>query len=187
MREVEVKAHIRNEGELLEKLKGLGGVLGESVRQEDTVYVKEVGSLDIFLSNDHFLRIRKTPENVIFTLKYHPGRNTTAIDAMPIEHEVTVDKKEELEKMLRLLGFVPAVTIIKTRRTAHVGEYEVCIDEVEGLGSFIEVEKLLEHEEDTEPTLSEMRDLLATLGVATEDIGVKRYDVQVLEREYGSI
>ena len=187
MREVEVKAHIRDEETLLTKLAEVGGVLSTAITQEDTVYVKEVGSVDTFLSNDHFLRIRNTPEKVIFTLKYHPGRNTTAIDAMPIEHEVTIDKKAELEEMLKLLGFVPAVSITKTRKTAHVGEYEVCIDEVEGLGAFIEIEKLLEHEEDIEPTLSNMRDFLKTLGVDAKDIGVKRYDVQVLEREYGSI
>ena len=177
MREVEVKAHIRDEVELLERLSGQGGVLGEPVTQEDTVYVKEVGSMQLFLGNDHFLRIRKTPERVMFTLKYHPGRNTTNIDAMPIEHEVDVSNEEELKEMLKLLGFVEALSINKTRRTTHVGDYEICIDEVEGLGSFIEVEKLLEHEEETEPTIRDMKEFLGALGIAPDDIGVKRYDV----------
>jgi adenylate cyclase, class 2 len=188
MREVEVKAHIRNAEELLEKLKELGSVLGEPVTQADTVYVKETGSMETFLANEHFLRIRKTPEKVIFTLKYHPGRTGNGNSlAMPIEHEVEVTNESELKEMLKLLGFQPALCITKTRRTTDVGEYEVCIDEVEGLGSFIEVEKLLEHEEDTEETVAMMKVFLESLGVAAEDIGVKRYDVQVLEREYGSI
>ncbi len=187
MREVEVKAHIRNEEALLKHIAELGGILSDPVTQKDIVYVKEVGSMEIFLANDYFLRIRKTPEKIIFTLKYHPGRNTTNIDAMPIEHEVIVSNKEELESMLGLLGFVEALCINKVRRTAHVGEYELCIDEVEGLGAFIEVEKLLEHEANTEETISEMKVFLASLGVAPEDIGVRRYDVQLLERQYDSI
>jgi adenylate cyclase class 2 len=187
MREVEVKAHIRDEATLLKKLKEQGGELGEPKVQEDTVYVKEIGTMQRFLANDHFLRIRKMPEHVMFTLKYHPGRNTTNVDAMPIEHEVVVSSSTELESMLGLLGFVKALQINKTRRTTHALGYEICIDEVEGLGAFIEVEKLLEHDEDTEPTLQEMKLFLQTLGIATEDIGVKRYDVQLLEKEYGSI
>lgn len=187
MREVEVKAHVRNEAELIQKLAEKGGVLGESVSQEDTVYVKNVGSMDVFLANDHFLRIRKTPEKIIFTLKYHPGRNTTAIDAMPIEHEVVVSDNKELEEMLKLLGFVPALTINKTRRTTHVGEYEICIDEVEGLGAFIEIEKLIEHESDVDSVLKDMKVFLGMLGIMAEDIGVKRYDVQLHERQYDGI
>lgn len=188
MREVEVKAHIRDEKGLLVKLIEQGGVLSEAVTQEDTVYVKETGSIDIFLSNDHFLRIRKTPEKVIFTLKYHPGRTGNGNSlAMPIEHEVEVSTENELKEMLKLLGFQPALCITKTRRTCHVGEYEICIDEVEGLGAFIEVEKLLEHEEDTKETIAMMKVFLESLGVAAEDIGVKRYDVQLLERQYDGI
>ena len=188
MREVEVKAHIRGEDALLKQLARLGGVLSEPITQEDTVYVKETGSINTFLSNDHFLRIRKTPERVIFTLKYHPGRTGNGDSlSMPIEHEVDVSNENELKEMLQLLGFVQALTITKTRRTAHVGEYEICIDEVEGLGSFIEVEKLLENEEDTEETIRDMKIFLESLGIAQEDIGVKRYDVQLLEQEYGSI
>lgn len=188
MREVEVKAHIRDEKELLERLAEQGGVLSEPVTQEDTVYVKETGSIEIFLANHHFLRIRKTPEKVLFTLKYHPSRTGNGDSlAMPLEHEVVVNDKAELEEMLKLLGFVPALTINKTRRTIHVGEYEVCIDEVEGLGAFIEVERLLERDEETAQTIEEMKVFLETLGITRQDIGAKRYDVQLLLKQYDGI
>lgn len=188
MREVEVKAHIRDEKGLLARLVEQGGVLTEAVTQEDTVYVKEVGSMEIFLANEHFLRIRKTPEKVIFTLKYHPDRTRNGDSlSMPLEYEVVVSDKTELEEMLKLLRFTPAMSITKTRRTCHIGDFEICIDKVEGLGAFIELEKLIEHEEDTEPVVEEMKRFLETLGITKEDMGVKRYDIQVLEKVYSDI
>ena len=42
-------------------------------------------------------------------------------------------------------------------------------------------------QEDTTETIEKMKKFLGELGVAPEDIGAKRYDVQLLEREYGSI
>ena len=39
------------------------------------------------------------------------------------------------------LGFVLHVRVNKIRRKASFNGYEICLDEVEDLGSFIEVEK----------------------------------------------
>ena len=184
MREVEVKAHVRNKQELTSRLREQGALFSNGVTQNDTVYVKEIGSLEMFLANTFFLRIRETGEQTTFTLKYHPGRNSSDIYSMPIEHEVLVSDATELQTMLTLLGFVPAMQIIKTRETAHIGEYEICMDEVEGLGSFIELEKIIDPEHDTEPVIDEMKRFLLGLGITEEDIGVKRYDIQVLEKVY---
>ncbi|MEK7601935.1 MAG: class IV adenylate cyclase [Patescibacteria group bacterium] len=187
MREVEVKAHLRNKEELLGKLTESGAVFAKSVTQNDTVFVRDASTMEKFLGNDCFLRIRETPESIIFTLKYHPNRtgNGNAL-AMPLEHELTVSNKKELEEMLRLMGFVPALVINKTRESCHVGDFEICVDEVEDLGSFIEVERLTEHEEEVEPVIKDMKEFLCSLGVAESDMGVKRYDIQLLEKQFGT-
>lgn len=187
MREIEVKAHVRNGENLVVKLKELRCDMNEPVTQEDVVYVKQYGSMEEFLANDFFLRIRETNGDTIFTLKYHPNRSQSGNSAsMPIEHEVRVDSRPELEAMLELLGFKPALRICKTRRTSHYKEWEICLDEVEELGSFIEIEQLASHDEEIGPIRTAMMAFLESLGVLPEDVGAKRYDIQHLERKFSA-
>lgn len=188
MREIEVKAHLRNKEAVMRTITERGCTFSDAVTQNDVVYVEKVGSLETFLSNSIFVRIRETEEETIFTLKYHPDRtqNGSAL-AMPLEHEVTVSSKKELEEMLRLMGYHEALRITKTRQRAHLNEYEICIDDVDGLGSFIEIEKLAEHDDDVAPVSAELTTLLVSLGIPKEDIGVKRYDIQLLEKQSSGI
>lgn len=186
MREVEVKARLRDREAVARKLAELGCAPGASASQDDTVYVKNSDSMDAFLANDFFLRIRETNGAVIFTLKYHPDRTLDVRDAsMPEEHELAVSSRSELEAMLALLGFHPALRIYKERQTARLGNREVCLDEVEGLGSFIEIEEFADAD-DVAAVSASLRQLLAELGVPDEDIGVRRYDVQLLEKRFGT-
>ncbi|MDB5194992.1 MAG: putative Adenylyl cyclase CyaB [Parcubacteria group bacterium] len=187
MREIEIKAHLRERAVIIEKLKELGCAMGEPVAQEDIVYVKRAGSMDEFLGNDLFLRIRATKGETIFTLKYHPDRTQNGNSlSMPLEHELTVSSRPELEAMLALLGFTPALRIYKERQTSHYQKWEICLDDVEELGSFIEVEQLAEHEEDVGPVSDSLIAFLESLGVAAADIGAKRYDVQLLEKRFSA-
>jgi adenylate cyclase class 2 len=187
MREIEIKAHLRDREVVMQKLSELGCEIGEAVAQEDIVYVKRAGSMDEFLSNDLFLRIRATKGETIFTLKYHPDRTQNGNSlSMPLEHELKVDSRAELEEMLKLLGFAPALRIYKERRSAHYKNWEICLDDVEELGSFIEVEQLAQHDEDIEPISHSLTAFLESLGIAVSDIGAKRYDIQLLERKFGN-
>ncbi len=61
-----------------------------------------------------------------------------------IEHEVTVDDPIKMMDILTSIGFRPEVNVKKTRQKAYFNEYEICLDQVEGLGSFIELEKMTE-------------------------------------------
>jgi predicted adenylyl cyclase CyaB len=185
MREIEIKAHLRDREAVMAKLKELGCEVGAPVAQEDVVYVRHSGSMDEFLGNDLFLRIRATKGETIFTLKYHPDRTQNGNSlSMPLEHELTVSSREQLEAMLALLGFTPALRIYKERRSCHYREWEICLDEVEELGSFIEVEQLAKHNENVEPISHSLTAFLESLGIAPEDIGAKRYDIQLLEKRF---
>ncbi len=187
MREIEVKAHLRDREEVKRKLEELGASFVEAVRQEDVVYARRTQSMDAFLGNEVFLRIRQTPTTVTFTLKYHPDRTRDVRDAsMPIEHEVDVSSRSELEAMLTLLGFEPMLEITKTRTSAHLKNWEICLDEVEGLGSFIEVEQCADHDADVDTISQQLREFLVSLGISPADIGVRRYDIQLLEKRFGT-
>lgn len=145
------------------------------------VWVKNVGPMDAFLANDVFLRIRiQNDEKVIMTAKKSKALSGDA-SLVKREHEVVVDSVEEARGILDMLGLKEAVRAVKKRQTTEHAGYEICIDEVEDLGSFIELEKIGE-KEDAERIQKEMLEFLATLGVSAEDKVSKGYDILILEK-----
>jgi adenylate cyclase class 2 len=143
--------------------------------------VEKAGPLDVFLSNKTFLRIRVQDEKkIIFTAKVTKGKNGESL--IKREHEVTVDSEGELRGILSLIGYQEAVRVKKIRQTAQNGEYEICIDDIEGLGSFIEVEAICK-EENADEIQSELWKFLESLGVSPEDQVTKGYDILMLERK----
>ncbi len=53
-----------------------------------------------------------------------------------------IEDANEIAHMLERLGYAHGVPIKKTRQIAKYNQLEICIDEVDGLGIFIEVEQL---------------------------------------------
>ena len=66
MKEIEIKARLRNKAAVVEKLKACGCVFEKPVKQKDTVYAENVGSLKNFRTNKVFLRLRVTNGSKIF-------------------------------------------------------------------------------------------------------------------------
>lgn len=179
MLEIETKARVRDREVLLEKLGSLGCVLSEPKTQDDTVYVRSIGDVATYLGNDIFMRIRiQDGARVILTAKRPITRSADQL--VKHEYEVVTDSLDATKGMLELMGFFPAVRTHKVRRTGHAGRYEVCIDEIEGLGLFIELEEMGE-EIDAPRIQSEMGEFLASLGVQPEDRVTRGYDVLMLE------
>jgi adenylate cyclase class 2 len=185
MKEVEVKARLHDGAKARETLTALGCAFSEPIVQDDTTYVREPGSVETYLANAEFLRLRVQDDGtVLFTLKYHPGRAGDLWGA-PMEYETAVGSKDEMEHMLLLMGFKKAVCTKKKRLKTRHGNWEICIDEVEGLGAFIELEELADEQVDIAPIHVAMRAFLKSIGIAVEDTGLKRYDILMLEKEAG--
>lgn len=178
--EIEVKARLKNKATVIEKLTALGCEFSDIKTQDDIVWVKKTGTLEDFLSNNVFLRIRiQNGNKVIMTAKSPKGKSGNE-SLVKHEHEVTVDSADEARNILALMGFHEAVRVIKKRQTAHYDGYEICLDDVEGLGSFIELEKIAD---DTAAAQiqEKMMEFLKGLGVATEDQAKKGYDILMIE------
>lgn len=178
MKEIEIKAKLKNKEVIIERLQKLGCIFEEQITQNDTVYVKNLGSVEVYNANDVFLRIRvKNKSKIIFTLK---KRLKNDLDAL--EHETVIDSKEEMEKALFLMGYQEAIKINKTRIITHFNGCEICIDEVEGLGSFIEMEKLVE-EADSEKIQDELFNFFISIGIESEDRVFSGYDILILKNK----
>lgn len=179
MKEIEVKAHVSDLNTLVQKLTDLGCVFADPIHQIDTVFVKNLGSREVYESNDHFLRIREVSNGKkIFTFKQPLQRGTL----MKTEHETEISNAEEFEKALLMMGYFASNIVKKERKIAHYKEYEICLDVVEELGSFIEIEKL--SADDPESVRRELFDFLMTLGISPENETKKGYDIQMIEKIY---
>ena len=86
-----------------------------------------------------------------------------------MELETEVSDTEVLKNILIHLDFSPVASVIKLRKYLKCGRFTACLDQVEGLGDFLELEVIAEQESEREEILSRMVDLLAILGYHMSD------------------
>ena len=171
-KEIEVKAKAENLSLIRIKLEALGCTFTDPIVQDDTIFVNFDGDFTKFAPGTNFLRIRKAKGKILFTLK-QPQSN----DLDCIEKEVEVSDADQFRDALELMGYHEAVQVHKTRTKTKYKDMEICLDEVKGLGSFVEVEKITEGDGDAVQT--ELFAFLQTLGVNKEDRVLRGYDILV--------
>lgn len=171
MKEIEVKAKVSDLEVLAKKLEGIGCVISKPVEQDDTVFINYEGSFVDFKSGGIFVRIRRMKDKSFLTVK-QPQDNE--LDA--IEYETEISNPDDTHKALVLMGYREMVRVHKIRRTTKCRGYEVCLDDVTDLGSFIEVEKITDESSNGEEVQNELFDFLINLGVKREDRIVNGYD-----------
>jgi len=175
MREIEVKARVENLETIIDALKAQGVQASEPVRQHDVVYgVRGVpGDSE---NSEPWLRIR-TETKGDSTTHYFTLKKSVTNQLDSIEHETTVGDDAELEHIIKHLNFELYSDLTKTRQKAYVGEIEICLDHVDGLGYFIEAEKLTADEVDYATVVSELWAILESIGVSQKNEITDGYDV----------
>lgn len=176
--EIEVKAKINNIDEIISKLKSMGCSFSEPVVQNDFVFNQKGVDIKDHSHGSPVLRIRKQGDRTIFTLKKNRANELDCL-----EKEIDVSDGNILKDIIELLGFELTVNIRKTRRKSNYQDYEICLDEVDGLGSFIEVEKI--SSEDGKKVQDELFSFLKELGVKEGDRVLFGYDTQLLLKKSG--
>ncbi|MCC8089516.1 MAG: class IV adenylate cyclase [Rikenellaceae bacterium] len=173
--EVELKVKIDDYDSMEDALSRIGCVWEKTCRQADKIYYRP-GRMEKKEEQTLFFRIRSENDKHILTLKQILD-NTEVI-----EYESAVENRQDVENMLYLLGFEDYVTVIKTRKTGMADGITVCMDKVEELGSFMELEKVVALDEERESAREELRCFLNRLGVGMEQVCDKRYHTMM--REY---
>ncbi len=178
-KEIEVKAKLRDRETIVNKLKELGCAFSEPVEQHDTIFVDDnYGPFAEFQPEKNLLRVRETKGKAFLTLK-----QPKSVQMDSIERETEVSDPKEAKEMLLLMGYHAAAQVHKTRTKSNYNGWEICLDEVEGLGSFIEAEKITE-DVDAAPVLKELFDFLKSLGINEEDRVHDGYDTLVYLKEH---
>jgi hypothetical protein len=84
------------------------------------------------------------------------------------EYEFAVDDGNMARQMLTALGWQEVVTVDKVRLESKTEDYTICVDEVAGLGLFIELEVLAEDDANTDNVQQQMHSFLKSLNIDGE-------------------
>lgn len=174
MTEVELKAALTAElmAALPERLAGLGFVPDEDVRERDLYF--NAPHRD-FRETDEALRLRTVSGSRQETVITYKGAKTDHRSNTRLEYETALGEGETARAILLALGFSPVLTVSKHRRTFRRGDVTACLDQVEGLGSFLELEHLLQDESGRDSAVDELLALLGRLGVERQSLERRSY------------
>lgn len=136
MLEIELKSACGDLSTVEEKVKKMGAAFEKTETEEDHYFAHPARD---FARTDEALRVRSAGGKSFLTYK---GPKLGGPAKTRLEHEVAVESGSETEAILQELGFRRLGTVKKTRRLYRLGEVAICLDRVEDLGDFVEMEML---------------------------------------------
>ena len=163
MIEVEVKAKIKDFKSLKRELKKIKALKMKEEHQEDIYFNSPIKD---FAKTDEALRIRKISiEHDVYTVITYKGPKIDNNSKTREEIEISIDDPYKISKLLENLGFKKSHIVIKNREIYELNEYTISLDDVEGLGPYMEIEIGLKDGNDFQPTLDKIYELYAKLGI----------------------
>lgn len=148
MREIELKFKIEDIDKFIKKLESLGCEISDCINQSDTIYVENLDNTES-TEGSAWLRVRKCNEKIELNFKKQSAKKSESQ-----EIEFGVDDYDKANCFLKALGYNEWVRVNKKRRYSSYLNANICIDEVERLGSFVEIEYLID-ENDTKNNYEE--------------------------------
>lgn len=166
---IEIKAKLKDISETKERARKLTNSDGECIVQRDTFFYCDTGRL----------KLREFVDGSGQLISYHREDTTDAVpsDYLIYKTDSTANLRETLAKTLKIKGEVR-----KTRHLYLAGRTRIHIDDVESLGSFIELEVVLESGEDQKLATQEAIELMAHLEISETDLIHIAYIDLILER-----
>jgi adenylate cyclase class 2 len=141
--EIEIKFKLNNPKDVINFLSNNSEIISKDVYQKDIYYVpKHRDFLNVKYPYE-WLRLRKSEKGDFITYKHFYPENskiTTHCD----EYESKVEKVEIMEKVFDSLDFKKIAIVEKIRNTWKYKNTEIMIDNVTGLGYYIEIESTKE-------------------------------------------
>ncbi len=159
MIEVEVKAKINSFKQMEDKLDKLGAVKSKEEFQEDIYFASPIVD---FGQTDEALRIRTTNNNTFITYK-GPKLNDKAKTRKEVE--MTIESADKAKDIFEEVGFKAARVVRKNRQYYTYRNFEISLDDVEGLPPYMEIEIALDDDEDYSNAQDKIFELFAQLGI----------------------
>lgn len=182
MIEVEIKASVDDHSRIADNLTSLGFKKNKTVIETD-IYFN--GNNRDFRHTDEALRLRSAKnaeDGTELSFITYKGSKLDNISQTRKEYEVPIEKSDIMYDIFSLLGYQPMISVSKTRQYYSRNGIAACLDKVEGLGSFIELEILEKTENSFGDSVSKLLSLLSELGVPETALTRKSYLELLLEK-----
>lgn len=139
MLEIEIKSRCDNHDVIKEKIISLGGEFSRTIDEEDIYFNHPCRN---FIDTDEALRIRRIDYEYFVT--YKGPRIGSSKTKTRYEAETSIGDFDIFKDILLKNGYIEGGIVSKTRSIYKIKEknIEICLDTVQGLGKFIEIEKI---------------------------------------------
>ncbi len=172
--EVEIRAQIKNRGNVEGKLKKLGAKLIKKTRQID----KYFGEINLYRKIGYSFLMRVRDEGNKKFLAYKGAKLKK--DGVWEEYEFEIDDVGKAIKMLKGMGMEEIIVVKKHRKEYALNGFTFCLDNIRGLGSFIEIE--YSGDKNFSKKKNKETDLIKRLGIKKNQILDKGYVTMLLSR-----
>lgn len=180
MLEVERKFHLSSEkfSELKIKLQELSGP-PTKLHQIDKIFLSRSESFKDFKRGEPVMRLRSVGGSTLLT--YKRALTTNGVVDI-VEHELLIDSSLVAEALLREIGYHPVVQVEKDRWEYNLAPLTICLDEVRGLGLFLEIEIMCGAEGELSVAQDKIMTMAKELGLDRSALEEKKYDQLMSEK-----
>jgi adenylate cyclase class 2 len=176
--EIEVKFPLKNTAELAARLNSIAKLAKKDVFQKDTYFIPAHRNFLAVKRPYEWLRLRETAKGAHFNYKHFYPENVEVTEYCD-EFETNVESADAIRKILASLDFKDVVVVEKKRSTWMFKDVEIAIDDIKGLGPYIEAEAKKEFE--TPKKAKEyLRAILKEIGAELGDEELRGYPFIIL-------
>lgn len=172
MLEIELKVKASSKAKVKQRLEELGA---RCIAKEEQVDIYFSHPSKDFGLTDEALRLRRAGNRAELTYK---GRKLDRTTKTREELTTRINDFDEMREILLRLGFKSLPEVAKSREIYSLGEYLIMLDKVEGLGSYVEIEK-----EAQGYIEEELLGLAGSLGLSPGDVERRSYLELLMEAE----
>jgi len=173
---IEVEVKVKSGDDVERRINSLGGML-IGVEEHIDIYFNH-SSRD-FKDTDEALRLRKVNSHAELTYK---GPRIGSISKTREELTLVVDSFNTCREMLKKLSFIEFIELSKIRKIYRIDEFKINLDDVRGLGKYLEVEAEASSISDIPNVEGKIRKILEKLGFREEQFIKKSYLELLLEK-----
>ena len=173
MKEVEVKAKVENLDAIKRRFVEMGCEFSEPIQQDDMIFLHTSVEFETIVRGSVIMRIRDANGKIMLNLKKQLENEFDNI-----EREFEISDAQEAKEMLECMDYTERVKVSKKRVKTKYKDMTICFDEVEHLGSYIEVEKLMK-DGDSVKTQEELFAFLEQFGISKDDRVLIGYDTEI--------
>lgn len=181
MKTVIVKAKIANKIEFMKNIQAAGHDFAQPIFQNDRIFMprnrKINENLPKMMVRTEIVDPKRKPWFQLIQKRHIEAENVDLIHMTPVLNYA------ETAQIVQQLGFDLQAEITRNRQKLQVEDTHFYLDEVEGLGHYIKLEREVRKGEDSQIVRQDLLDVLRVLGVSDEYFVNDTYTSEILRKK----